>query len=183
MARSTAAHRGARRSWFGRGRTRALLYFTDRATVAGTSISSGTMHVDLAANFRVRPESYSWAALSPTNLAPGSSKSALLTVSNNSRGAVPFSYRVNAAATGTLGTALKVTVRRGGSSNGTTCSGGTLLGSADATLNGFDQSAGANLAPTQAHSMCVQVTLPAGSSVSPSSSSALTFTFPATQVP
>ncbi len=189
--------RAARRRWFGRGRTRALLsagmlvgigavatsaYWTDAEQVPGTTINSGTMHIDLAANFRQRPESYAWNAFVLTGLTPGTSKSAELPVTNNSRGGVTFSYRIQTSAPGALGAALEVSVYRGATSNGTTCTGGTLLGSANTPINTFDQAAGATLAPTSSHNLCVRVTLPLAAVVPPSSSSAITFTFPATQV-
>lgn len=191
-----ASERRPRQGWFGRGRTRALLslgllvgmgavatsaYWTEQVSITGTAVQSGALHIDLASNNKVKPETYSWTGLSLSNMAPSTSRAAVLPVTNNSRGAVTFSYRIQASATGALGAALQVTVRRGGTSNGTTCSGGTLIGSANAALNGFDQAAGANLAPTQAHALCVQVTRPA---VAPASSTSnLTFTFPASQVP
>jgi hypothetical protein len=90
---------------------------------------------------------------------------------------------VQASATNTLGAALKLTVRRGGTVSGSTCTGGTLVGTAAATLNGFDQPAGANLQTGQSANLCVQVTFPTGTGVSAGSTSTVTFTFPATQVP
>lgn len=188
--------------WFGRGRTRALLsagllvgvgavttsaYWRDQGSVPGVSFSTGALHIDLAANVRVKPETYTWSSFPLNAIVPGTSRSATLPVTNNSAGAASFSYRVQMAATdvggGNLAAALQVTVRRGGTSDGTTCSGGTLVGSANATLDGFDQPAGATLAPTQAHSMCVEVGLPSGASVTSGAQASLTLTFPATQVP
>lgn len=191
-----ASGRSPRRGWFGRGRTRALLstgmvlgigavatsaYWTEDVAVTGTTVQSGALHIDLASNDKVKPEAYSWTGLALGNMAPSTSRAAVLPVTNNSQGPVTFSYRIQASATGALGAALQVTVRRGGTSDGTVCSGGTLIGAANAALNGFDQAAGANLAPTQAHSLCVQVTRPAAAPAS--STSNITFTFPASQVP
>ncbi|KRA32650.1 MULTISPECIES: SipW-dependent-type signal peptide-containing protein [unclassified Nocardioides] len=190
-------HRAPRQGWFGRGRTRAILslglllgmgavatsaYWTAEDTVTTGPVSSGAIHLDLATNNKVKPEVYPWAGLSLSNLAPGASKAAVLPVTNNSSGHLKFSYRIQAAATGTtLGPQLQVTVRRGGTSDGTACSGGTLIGGANATLNGFNQPAGANLAPTQSHNICVQVTR-TGVALPGSSTSNVSFTFPATQV-
>ncbi|HEY1133430.1 MAG TPA: hypothetical protein VGE77_02555, partial [Nocardioides sp.] len=136
-----------------------------------------------AANNGVKPETYSWAAMALTDLAPGTSVAKVLPVSNNSVGPVTFTYRIQSSASGALGAALRVTVRRGGSVSGTSCTGGTLVGAAGAALDGFDQPAGDALAPNQSHGLCVQVALPAPSNLAPGSSSAITFTFPATQVP
>ncbi len=183
---------GRPRRWFGRGRTRALLsaglllgvgavgtsaFWTDRARAEGTSITAGALHIDLATNLRQRPETYAWS-FPLTGLTPGATVARRLDVRNNSLGPARFTYRVRSSATGALGNALTVIVRRGGTD--ANCGDGVAVGSG--ALNGFDQPAGAILAPTQAHSLCVRVTLPAGSTVPASSSSAITFTFPATQV-
>ncbi len=191
-------HRTARR-WFGHGRTRALLsagllvgtgavatsaFFTDRVQVAGTTVDAGTLHIDLEANYRVRPETVSnWGDLNLGGLTPGTNKAGLMTVSNNSRGQLPMSFRVQAAATNALGAALTITVRRGGSISSGTCTGGTLIGSAGAALNGFNQSGGANLGTGSSTVLCIQVTLPGSASLPPSSTSNVTFTFPAKQEP
>lgn len=196
MARPEPRHRTDRR-WFGRGRTRALLsagllvgagavatsaYFTDRVQVAGTTVNAGTLHIDLEASYRARPETIAnWGDLNLSGLTPGTSKAGLMTVSNNSRGQLPMSFRVQASATNALGAALTVTVRRGGSISSGTCTGGTLVGAAGASLNGFNQSGGATLGTGSSDVLCIQVTLPGSASLPPSSTSNVTFTFPAKQ--
>lgn len=196
MATPEPRHR-TDRLWFGRGRTRALLsagllvgtgavatsaYFTDRVQVAGTTIAAGTLHIDLEASYRVRPESIAnWGDLNLAGLTPGTSKAGLMTVSNNSRGQLPMSFRVQASATNALGAALTITVRRGGSISSGTCTGGTLIGAAGAALNGFDQSGGATIGTGGADVLCIQVTLPGSASLPSSSTSNVTFTFPAKQ--
>jgi predicted ribosomally synthesized peptide with SipW-like signal peptide len=193
------ADRRAERRWFGHGRTRALLsagvllgvgavatsaYFTDRAQVTGTTINAGTLHVDLEANYRVRPETISnWGDLNLTGLTPGTNKAGLMTVSNNSRGQMPMSFRVQASATNALGAALTITVRRGGTISSGTCTGGTLIGSAGATLNGFNQSGGATLATGASTVLCIQATLPGSANLPASSTSNVELTFPAKQEP
>ncbi|WP_408899308.1 hypothetical protein ACJ5H2_09435 [Nocardioides sp. R1-1] len=199
MARTTSRHRAPRGRWFGRGRTRALLsaglligtgavatsaYWTDGEEVTGTALTAGALHIDLEANVRQRPETIAgWSDLSLANLPDGGSRAAVMTVRNNSRGDAPLSYRVQAAATGSLGAALKVTVRRGGTVSSGTCTGGVLVGASGATLPGFDQAVDLHLAPTQSHDVCIQVTLPSGSNIAPSAISTVTFTFPAKQEP
>ncbi|WP_028655714.1 hypothetical protein [Nocardioides sp. J54] len=191
-------HRRRTGLWFGHGRTRALLsagllvgtgavatsaFWADRAEVAGATISAGTLHVDLESNYRQRPESIvGWSELDLAGLTPGTTKAALMTVTNNSRGQLPVSFRLQASATGALGSALEVTVRRGGTLSGSGCSSGTVLGgSPDAGLNGFDAPGGTVLATGQSTELCIQVSLPAGASVAPSSTSIVTFTVPAKQ--
>ncbi|MBM0123178.1 SipW-dependent-type signal peptide-containing protein [Pimelobacter simplex] len=197
--RHPARHRAGRGGWFGHGRTRALLsaglllgtgavatsaYWTDHDTVAGTPLRSGSLHIDLESNVRVRPETIgSWGDLSLGNLANGTDRAAIMTVTNNSRGPARMSYRVQAGAPNALGAALRLTVRRGGTISGGTCTGGALIGAAGATLDGFDQAMDVTLMPTQSHHLCLQVSLPAGSNLAPSSTSTVTFTFPAKQEP
>lgn len=199
MARHPARHRAARAAWFGHGRTRALLsaglllgtgavatsaYWTDHETVTGTPLRSGSLHIDLESNLRVKPETISnWGDLSLGNLVDGTDRAAIMTVTNNSRGPAKMSYRVQAGAPNPLGAALRLTVRRGGTISGGTCTGGTLIGSAGAGLNGFNQAMDLTLMPTQSHQLCLQVSLPAGSNLAPSSTSTVTFTFPAKQEP
>lgn len=188
--------------WFGQGRTRALLSvcallgagavvtsasWRDQGTVGGTSFSTGALHIDLASNVRVKPESIAWPGPSLLNLGSSVSKSVVVAVTNNSQGNSDLSYRIQGAATNTGGgnlvAALQITVRRGGTSDGSTCSGGTLVGSANSALSGFDQPAGANLTPTQSHSVCLQITRAASPAVTTGSQASVTLTFPATQVP
>ncbi|WGY04351.1 SipW-dependent-type signal peptide-containing protein [Nocardioides sp. QY071] len=199
MARRVARHRAQRAGWFGHGRTRALLsaglllgtgavatsaYWTDQKVAQGVTVQSGTLHLDLESNQRVRPETISnWGDLSLASLADGTSRAAVMTVSNNSRGNARLSYRVQASAANALGAALRLTVRRGGTVSGGTCTGGTLIGTAGATLNGFNQAMDLTLTTGQSHDLCLQVTLPAGSNIASSASSTVTFTFPAKQEP
>jgi predicted ribosomally synthesized peptide with SipW-like signal peptide len=168
----------------GTGAVATSAYWTDHKTIAGAPLHSGSLHIDLESNLRVRPETISsWGDLSLSNLADGTSRAAIMTVSNNSRGHAKLSYRVQAGATNALGGALKLTVRRGGSVSSGSCTGGTLIGSAGSTLNGFNQAMDLTLTPGQSHNLCLQVSLPAGSSIAPGASSTVTFTFPAKQEP
>lgn len=190
------------RAWFGRGRTRALLsvcallgagavatsaYWRDAATVPGTSIQSGAMHLDLGTPIRQKPETRSWPGGSLAGMTPGSTAAAQVTVANNSLGPVKFQFDIRASATnvasGTLASALVMNVVRDGTSNGTACSGADLLGTADRPLNGYSQAAGVTLQQGQTRTFCVQVKLPSTATVAPGSQANLTFTFPAMQVP
>lgn len=199
MARYDARHRAVRPGWFGRGRTRALLsagvlvgagavatsaYWQDGAQVSGASVEAGAIHIDLATNSRVKPETYTWSAMTGSLSTAGASQARVLRVTNNSAGGLTFGYTVAATATGPLGAALKVTVLRGGTVSGSTCTGGTTVGAANASLNGYSGSPG-NLSSTAAtpfHDLCVQVSLPAGSGVANGATSTVTFTFSASQV-
>ncbi|KRC48992.1 MULTISPECIES: SipW-dependent-type signal peptide-containing protein [unclassified Nocardioides] len=199
MSRHESRHRHERSRWFGRGRTRALLsvglllgagavatsaYWHDEATVDGASVQAGAIHIDLATNNKVKPETYVWSDLSGSIPATGGSVAKVLRVRNNSNGRLTFGYTVSATASGSLGAALKVTVLKGGSVSSSTCTGGTAVGTAGVSLNGFSASGG-NLAATAAtpyHDLCVQVTLPPSSGVGQLQSSNVVLTFNATQV-
>ena len=202
MARHTSRHRGERSgrpAWFGRGRTRALLsagallgvgavgtaaYWNEAVSVPGVALHSGAIHIDLASNNRVKPETYTWSDLSSSLPATGGSVARVIRVKNDSIGRLVFGYTVSAAATGTLGSSLKVTVVKGGTTGGSTCKGTNYVGTPSSNLNGFSGSAGTLSAtdPTPFHDLCVQLTLPSGSGVGGSQSSTVTFTFNATQV-
>lgn len=156
-------------------------YWADGTSFDAGTIRSGAIHIDLATNNKVKPETYIWSDLDLTGMAAGSSVARVLQVANNSLGGLEFDYRVQATATANaLGNALRVTVRRGGAVNGTSCTGGTLVGSAGAVLSGFNQPAGVTLTTGQAHDLCIQVTLPGA--VPNGLNATVDFTFPATQV-
>lgn len=190
----------AERRWFGRGRTRALLaagllvgtgavatsaYWTAKRTITGATISSGALHLDLATNVRVKPETYTWTALNLGGMTAGSSAAAVLPVTNNSTGPLKLTYGIRSAATNTTGTTLaadlQVTVRLGGSVSGGTCTGGSPVGGALTAINSYSQSNVATLSAGQSSSVCVQVTLKSGSTASGTAN--VSFTFPANQVP
>lgn len=188
------------RRWFGRGRTRSLLaaglllgtgavatsaYWSTARSVPGTVITAGAMHIDLGTNVQVKPETYSFTALNLNGITSGNSRAATIAVTNNSSGALSFGYRVQGSATNTVGTtmaaALGMTVRRGGTVSGTTCTGGTLVGTANASLNGYDAPVGSTLARGASETLCIQVTL--NSAVPTGATATVNLTFPATQVP
>lgn len=194
-----ASDRFPRRGWFGRGRTRALLstgmvlgmgavatsaYWTEDVAVTGTTVQSGALHIDLPGFDRVRGENYGWAALDLSSILPGTSRAQVIRVSNHSVGPVPFTFRVQAAATpsgaGSLGAVLQLKVTDGVVS-GTACTG-TSIGSGN--LNGYDQPAGLPvLASGGFRDLCFEVSRPASPTSVTGSPAQITFTFPATQVP
>lgn len=185
--------------WFGRGRTRALLsvgllvgvgavgtsaYWSAGTQATGTTVQSGAIHIDLATNNRVKPETYAWTALGGSLAIAGESQAKVLRVRNNSAGGLSFGYTVSATASGALGAALRVTVRNGGTVSGTSCTGGTVVGAADTGLNGYSGGPGqlSSSAATPYHDLCVQVRLPGGSGVTNGATSSIVLTFSATQV-
>lgn len=192
-------HRRARR-WFGRGRTRALLatglllgvgavgtsaYWTTGTHVTGVNATAGALHIDLAGNYRAKPETYTWTDLSGSLPTAGGSRAKVIRVRNDSAGAIRFSYDLTASAPSTtFGNALTITVRKGGTVSGTTCTGGTLVGSAGVPLRTFSATVGtiSSWSADPYDDLCIQVGLPASATVANGSTAALTFTFSATQV-
>jgi predicted ribosomally synthesized peptide with SipW-like signal peptide len=104
-------------------------FWTDAATVASGTLTSGTL--DLEVDGSQGTPSYDWAALTLTDMAPGESVAAQLSVQNT--GTTPFTF----SATGTYGAGIQpyfhLRVVRGGTAGNSgaayprtgTCTGGT----------------------------------------------------------
>lgn len=180
-----------------RGRTRAVLalgllvgpgalgtsaFFTDRASVTGTTVTADAMSLDLPGTTRQRGETYTWSALNLTGLAAGDSRSASLTVTNNSARA-RFTYRVSGPSTSTtLTAALKVSMFRDATASNGACTGGTAVSGSGVNLVG---SVSLDIGPVAAggtSTFCVQVSRPSGTTLAAGLSSPVTFTFDAKQV-
>ena len=150
-------------------------YWNDQATVTGASVQSGSLTMTVDGQ---DTDTYTWSDLGISQLAPGESRAALLTVGNT--GSTPF--RISATGTphassdGGLRSKMRFTVRVGGSlSNApdTTyprteqCTGGTLT--YDAVLNnpGPDTvvagGAYSDVMTSESLAVCVQATLESNS--------------------
>lgn len=145
----------------GIGATSTLAAWTDDVVISGTTFTSGTL--DLRVNGADSIPAYT--ALNLSNMVPGNSVAALLTVSNV--GTSTLKYRASSAATDTvvgknLAAALTVKVTADPSVTGTglakTCAGVALTGSGT-SLTGSLIATGRQLAPTGTETLCVQVTL------------------------
>jgi len=141
-------------------------YWTDTATVSGTTLTTGTLDIKLGATAAdAGADSLtSYAALSVTGMVPGSTTAGVITVHN--AGSAAFTYTVSSSATsGTtaLAAALTTQVRVGGTVSGSgtseTCTGGTLL-SDTGTLNGAVITTARTLTAGDAETLCLQATLP-----------------------
>ncbi len=202
MHESCPRHRARRTRWFGHGRTRALLaagmllgvgavgtsaYWTSSKQVPGASITAGEIHLDLGSSApRTKPETYAWGSMG-ADVNPGESRARILRVSNNSRGALRFSYSLSATATNNaLGNALKVTVIRGGTSNGTTCTAApgssTPISNAGFPIAATSVGTITSTAATPYDDVCIQVSRPTGTSAAGGLTASLSFVFTATQV-
>src|SRR5665811_496368 len=78
----------------GFGSVGTLAYWTDDATASGATFSSGTIDLIVGAD---ATDAYAFTTLGLTNMVPGNSKAATITVNNN--GTAPFKYTVASAAT------------------------------------------------------------------------------------
>lgn len=160
-------------------------YWTDSATVSGTTITSGT--IDLKVNDLDIISLYSQLNLS--SMVPGNSVAAVLTVRNS--GTAGLTYVASSSATDGavkgLGASLTVKVTGDssvtGSSPSATCAGTALPGSGTG-LGGSLLGTGRALAPGASEPICVQVTLPANAASSlQGASTDLSLTFTASQLP
>lgn len=166
--------------------TGTFAYWTDTATVSGTTISSGS--IDLMVNNQQSDSAFTTMALS--NMVPGNSAAGVITVRNN--GASPLTYYVDGAATNAdgkgLGAAMVVKVTGDGSRSGSTpnftCAGAALANTGTAFSANLVQSANPRqLAAGASETLCVQATLPSGASASlQNATTNVSFTFNASQL-
>jgi predicted ribosomally synthesized peptide with SipW-like signal peptide len=165
------------------GVTGTLAYWSDEVQVSGTEISTGTL--DLTVN-GADPFT-AFTTLSLTNMVPGNTTAGVLTVRN--AGTVPLKYYADAAAGGTLGSALTVKVSGDAATTGSaptkTCAGSALAG----TGSGFTSNlVGTNanqrsLAVGASETLCIQATLPTTApSALQTQTTNVTLTFNSTQV-
>ncbi len=166
----------------GLGAIGTLAAWSDSATATSGVFSTGSVDLQLNNN-QGNPTAYAFATLTKTDMLPGNSVAATLPVQN--KGSVPFSYTMGASSnTSTLAPYLKVTVSTG-TSNGTVCSGGTVLANGLAltsagTTNLITTARGLP-ATTGSETLCFQVTLDANAPTSVQSQTVNTsFNFNAT---
>lgn len=129
--------------------------FTDEATASAT-FSAGT--IDLKANGDV---DHVFTTLSMSNMKPGSTQSALLTLTNT--GSLAVTYDTTSSASGALASALELTVKLRGAAADCSAGGtGTVLVNAAAPSTGAIAAlSGRSLAATSGtEALCFTVTLP-----------------------
>ncbi|MCX6395243.1 MAG: TasA family protein [Propionibacteriales bacterium] len=164
-------------------------YWTDSASVSGTTISSGS--IDLFVNGANNDTAFT--SLSFTNIVPGQSAAGVITVKNN--GLSPLTYYVNGAASNAdtkgLGAALvvKVTGDATRTTSGTsfTCAGNALANTGTAfaaNLVGSPTVATQRqLIPGASETLCVQASLPTGAaSTLQNATTNISFAFTASQI-
>jgi predicted ribosomally synthesized peptide with SipW-like signal peptide len=142
------------------GVTGTFAYWTDNATVSGTTFSTGS--IDLKVNGVDNVTGYT--SLTLANMVPGNSVAGVLTIRNN--GTAPLKYTALTTATTpdtkNLRGALVVRVTDGavtGTAPAATC-GGTVVPGSGTALNAALVPTGRLLAAGTQETLCVQVTLP-----------------------
>lgn len=164
----------------GFGAVGTLAYWTDSATLAGGTFTSGTLDIKLGGADN-NPAAFS-TSFAMTNMQPGSSKAATVLVQNS--GSLDFTYTATGIASGgTLASLLEFKVVPAGVINGgaTDCAG---TSSYNATMAASSNVITANrpLPAATSEAFCVVATLPTGTTTGQNTSAAATFTFNAKQV-
>lgn len=145
-------------------------FWTDDATIGGTTFTAGTLDLQVNAADAATSTTLS---MSSTPMAPGDTSAEVFTVRNNGTVALKYTLTGGLAGTGasafSTATALRLTIRAGGtrsgSGNAATCSGGTVvLGPVALTDVVTASLVGARrgpVAPAGTESLCFQVGLDA----------------------
>lgn len=164
-------------------------FWTQSVSVPTTTFTAGK--IDLQLN-NTATGTYAFTTLALADVLPGNSVAAMIPVQNKSQFA-KLRFTMDARATGTLGSALSVSLYWGGAASNSgftgTCSGTAVAGAS--TLTATDQTlitstltdARPAIAPAAAENLCVRVELPVGAAASlAGQNTAATFTFRAKSV-
>lgn len=164
---------------FGLGAVGTLAYWTDDATLTGGTFTAGTLDIKLS-GVDNNPAAFT-TSFAMTNMQPGDSKSASVSVQN--AGSLDFTYTATGTAPGALNSTLVFRVVPGGTVSGNTCTGGTetynaglSAGSTGVITSNRPLAAGAN------ETFCVTATIPNGATTGQGQSTTASFTFNAKQV-
>ncbi|SNT01606.1 SipW-dependent-type signal peptide-containing protein [Rhodococcoides kyotonense] len=140
----------------GLGAVGTLAAWSQTATATSGVFTTGLFNVKLSGS-EANPTPLS--LINGTNVYPGDSVSAIVTVQN--AGNLPLYYTMFAKGAGTFTSGLTMSVYTGGTSTGTACTGGTAIATAVA-LTTADAAIGVRtgpLAATGSNALCVVVTL------------------------
>lgn len=145
----------------GLGAVGTLAAWSDTATATSGVFSTGSIKLKLADQDGPKAN-YAFTTLTKADMMPGTTVAAVLPVSNTGSG--DFKYTMGAVATTSdLAPYLKVTVSTG-TSNGTVCSGGTVIANNLALTSGGTTAligTGRSLLKNASENLCFQVTLDA----------------------
>lgn len=171
----------------GTAATGTFAFWTDSATVSGTTIQTGS--IDLQVN-NLTTNDTGYTQLNLTGMVPSNSVAGVITVKN--AGSSPFTYSVDASASNAdgkgLGAALVVKVTAAASATGSapsrTCGGATLANTGASFAANLVSSANPRqLAAGASETLCIQATLPAGAASSlQNATTNVGFTFNASQL-
>jgi len=172
----------------GLGSVTTLAYWTDSATLTGGTFASGTIDLRLDGS-DTDPASFS-TAFAMSAMSPGQSKAVVVPVQNN--GSVTVTYVASGIANniapnaGTLASLLDFKVvplgTVGGSSPAQTCTGTASFTGALASSTSVITTA-RTLAPGASENVCIQATLPTGTTTGQNNTANAVFTFTATSAP
>ena len=172
----------------GLGSVTTLAYWTDSASLTGGTFTSGAIDLKLD-SVDNNPTSFS-TAFAMSNMAPGQSKAVVVPVQNN--GSVTFTYVASGISNniapnpGTLASLLEFRVvplgSVAGSSPTQTCTGTPTFTGTLGTSTSVITTA-RTLAPTTGENVCIQATLPAGTTTGQNNTANAVFTFTATSTP
>jgi len=152
---------------FGLGAVGTMAAWSDTATATTGMFSTSSVNIQVKLDGD-RPV-HNFAGLTTINLARGASTAAMLPVQNT--GTADFDYAAKAlvandgtadygnANAGTFGQNLTMTVYRGGSADGSTCSGGTQIGSTTLGIGDHDLVSAQRVDADDQDELCFQVTL------------------------
>lgn len=168
---------------FGLGAVGTLAYWTDEVTLTGGTFEAGNLDIKLSgADNDPAPFTTSFAL---SNMQPGHSKAAVVSVEND--GTADFTYTASGTAPGGLAPNLRFRVVPGGSVSGTgsaqTCTGGTetfdgVLGATPSSVIATARPLASNIDET----VCVQASMPTGTTGGQGTSTTSEFLFEAKQV-
>jgi predicted ribosomally synthesized peptide with SipW-like signal peptide len=172
----------------GLGSVTTLAYWTDSATLTGGTFATGT--IDLRLNGSdTNPASFS-TAFAMSAMSPGQSKAVVVPVQNN--GTVTVTYVASGIANniaptpGTLASLLDFKVvplgTVSGSSPAQTCTGTASFTGALSSSTSVITTA-RTLAPGASENVCLQATLPTGTTTGQNNTANAVFTFTATSAP
>ncbi len=167
---------------FGLGAVGTLAYWTDSATLAAGTFTSGTLDIKLnGSDGPVGTPATFTGGFTTTNMQPGDQKSAAVSVQN--AGSIDLTYSATGVSSGTLGSLLTFTVVANSSVSGTGCTAGTTTYNDLSLASAATVIAGPRtILAGQNESVCVIAKLPSTTTTGQNTTGSVTFTFSAKQV-
>lgn len=173
----------------GLGATGTYAYWTDTATITGTTITAGTIDLTASTNGTTFVENPSdFTTMNVSSMVPGDTTAGVITIKNN--GTAPLNYSATSFGTNTdtksLATNLSIKVTLDASTSGSgravTCAGAAIAGSGTTIgltpTNLLSSATPRTLIAGGTEKLCIQVGLPSNANTNlQGASTQLTFTF------